>query len=89
LATRRLTISKPASGAAPFLNLWTSAMTRNVPASFNPATMRLSADVAASDQLLDAIVFSRGRFGVSVSNQPPLVLPSWAEPQKVIEDCRA
>ena len=88
LATRRVTIAKPATGAAPFLNVWTSAMTRNLPSSFNPATMRLSADVMAADPLLDAIVFSRGRFGVSVGMQPALVLPAWAEPQRVIEDCR-
>src|SRR5947208_16222305 len=37
-AARRITIAKPASGAVPFLNLWTSAQTRNLPASFNPAT---------------------------------------------------
>jgi hypothetical protein len=88
LATRRVTVSKPASGAAPFLSLWTSAQTRNVPASFNPATARISADVNAYDPLLDAIAFSRGRFGASVSGQPALIVPSWAEPQRVIEDCR-
>ena len=88
-AARRITIAKPAAGAAPFLNLWTSAQTRNLPASFNPATMRISADVSAYDPLLDAIAFSRGRFGVSVSGAPALVLPAWAEPARVIEDCRA
>ena len=88
-ATRRVTISKPASGAAPFLGVWTSSQSRNLPASFNPATMRLSADVLASDTLLDAIAFSRGRFGVAVSPQPALVVPAWAEPARVIEDCRA
>jgi hypothetical protein len=88
LATRKITIAKPASGAAPFLNVWTTAMTRSIPASFNPAAMRISADVMATDPLLDAITFSRGRFGVGVSPQPALVLPTWAEPQRVIEDCR-
>jgi hypothetical protein len=88
LAARRVTIAKPASGAAPYLSVWTSAASRNLLASFNPATMRLSADVAATDPLLDAIAFSRGRFGVSVSAQPALVLPAWAEPSRVIEDCR-
>ena len=87
-ATRRVTISRPASGAAAFLTVWTSAQTRGLPASFNPATQRLSAEVAASDPLLDAIAFSRGRFGVSVSGAAALVVPAWAEPQRVIEDCR-
>ena len=88
-ATRRITIAKPASAAAPFLTVWTSAQSRALPASFNPATMRISADVTAYDPLLDAIVFSRGRFGVSVSGTPPLVMPAWAEVARVIEDCRA
>jgi len=87
-ATRRIGISKPASAAAPFLNVWTSAQTRALPASFNPTTQRLSAEVAGYDPLLDAIAFSRGRFGVSVVGQPALVLPAWAEPARVIEDCR-
>ena len=87
-ATRRVTISRPASGAAAFLNIWTSAQTRGLPASFNPATQRLSAEVAASDPLLDAIAFNRGRFGVSVSGAATLVVPAWAEVARVIEDCR-
>ena len=88
VATRRVTISKPASGAAPLLNIWTSAQTRNLPSSFNPATGMLSADLSAFDPLLDAIAFSRGRFGVSVTAQPTLVVPAWAEIARVIEDCR-
>ena len=87
-ATRRITIAKPASAAAPFLTVWTSAQARALPASFDPATQRLSADVAGYDPLLDAIAFSRGRFGVSIVGQPALVVPAWAEAARVIEDCR-
>jgi hypothetical protein len=88
IATRRVTISKPVSAVAPFLSVWTSAQTRSLPASFNPATTQLSADVVASDPLLDAIAFSRGRFGVSISDGPALVVPAWPEAARVIEDCR-
>jgi hypothetical protein len=87
-ATRRITIAKPASAAVPFFTVWTSAQTRALPASFNPATQRLSSDVVAYDPLLDAIAFSRGRFGVSVSGAAPLVVPAWAEVARVVEDCR-
>ena len=87
-ATRRVTIAKPASGAAPFLNVWTSSLTRSVPASFNPATMRLTIELAAFDPLLDAIASSRGRVGFSVGTQPALVVPPWAEASRVFEDCR-
>jgi hypothetical protein len=88
-ATRRISIAKPASGAAPFLSIWTSSQTRNAPASFNPATARLTADFAAFDPFLDAIAFSRGRFAVSVSGTPALVVPAWPEIARVVEDCRS
>ena len=88
-ATRRVSIAKPATGAAPFLNVWTSSLTRSVASSFNPATGRLTIDLAAADPLLDAIVSSRGRIGFTVTGQPSLVVPAWAEAARVIEDCRA
>ena len=88
-AVRRITISKPASAAAPFLNVWTSTQSRQLPASFNPLTNRITADLPAFDTLFDGIAFSRGRFGVSVSGAPALVVPAWGEPARVVEDCRA
>jgi hypothetical protein len=87
-ATRQVTIAKPATAAAPFLFVWTTAQVRNLPASYNPATYRLGATVPAFDPLLDAMAFSRGRFAVSVSGQPALVVPSWEEVARVVEDCR-
>ena len=88
-AARQVTIAKPATGAAPFLYLWTTSLSRSLPASFNPMTARLSATVGAWDPLLDALAFSLGRVAVTVSGQPPLVVPAWAEVARVIEDCRA
>jgi hypothetical protein len=41
-----------------------------------------------SDSLLDAMAFSRGRFVIDRSGQPPLVVPPYAELGRVIEDCR-
>ena len=87
-AVRQVTLSKPATGAAPFISVWTTAETRNLPSSYNPATGRLSAVLPAFDPFLDAIAFSRGRVEFGVSGQPALVVPSWAEPARVIEDCR-
>ncbi|MDB5721210.1 MAG: hypothetical protein JWP15_1828 [Alphaproteobacteria bacterium] len=48
----------------------------------------VAATVAASDSLLDAIAFSRGRFTVESESGAMLVLPSWPEPARVVEDCR-
>jgi hypothetical protein len=87
-ATRRVSIAKPATGAAPFMTIWTSSESRSAPASFNPATNRLTADFAAFDRLLDAITFSRGRIAFAVGNSPALVVPPWSEISRVIEDCR-
>jgi hypothetical protein len=88
-ATRHVAISKPATAAAPAINVWTSSQTRSVPASFNPATARLSLDFQPYDALLDAISTSRGRIGFSVATQPALVVPPWPEIARVVEDCRA
>lgn len=42
----------------------------------------------ASDPFLDDMVFSRGRVAVEAPGQPPLILPTWPEPARVIEECR-
>jgi hypothetical protein len=87
-ATRRVAVAKPATAAAPFISIWTSSQSRTAPASFNPATNRLSSDFGAYDSFLDAIAFSRGRAAFSVGAAPALVLPVWSEVSRVIEDCR-
>ena len=85
---RRVLIAKPATAAAPFLGIWTSSQSRNLPASFNPATGRLTADLPAFDPLLDAVATSRGRIGAVVAGSAPVVVPPWAEIARVVEDCR-
>jgi hypothetical protein len=87
-AMRRVSVSRPASAAAPLMSIWTSSQTRSAPASFNPTTGRLTVVFDASDPLLDAVSNSRGRLGFTVSTQPSLVLPAWAEAARVVEDCR-
>jgi hypothetical protein len=88
-ATRRVTIAKRASVAAPLLNVWTSGQSRNVASSFDAATGKLTINLDANDALLDGVANSRGRLGFTVGNEPPLVVPAWAEPARVVEDCRA
>jgi hypothetical protein len=87
-ATRQVTISKPGTVAVPFISVWTTAETRSLPASFNPATGRLIVTLSAYDPFLDAIAFSRGRIAVSIAGQPALILPAWADAARVVEDCR-
>ncbi|HLL31918.1 MAG TPA: hypothetical protein VK403_13070 [Allosphingosinicella sp.] len=46
------------------------------------------AGLAADDVLLDEMVFSRGRFTVEADGLPALIVPTWPEPARVVEDCR-
>jgi len=87
-AARQVSIAKAATVAAPSIIVWTSSQTRSVPASFNPATGRVTIQLSAADPLLDALANSRGRIGVTVSSESALVVPAWPEPARVIEDCR-
>ena len=48
----------------------------------------IAATLAASDPLLDEIMFSRGRFLVRTQGNADLIVPAWPEPARVIEDCR-
>jgi hypothetical protein len=59
---------------------------RSLPVSVGPEGS--VATLAPADPLLDQIAFSRGRFLVQVAGQADLVLPTWPEPARVIEECR-
>ena len=74
--------------AAPTLSIWTTALSRTVPARFL-ATKELVADLASTDPLLDSIAFSRGRFATAASGAPMVAVPSAPETTRVIEDCRS
>ena len=52
------------------------------------ATPTVAGTIGASDPLLDAMAFSRGRFAVEVNGLQTLYLPAWPEVTRVIEDCR-
>ncbi|MBA3511537.1 hypothetical protein [Sphingomonas sp.] len=87
-ATRRVSIAVTSAQSAPSLLVWTSSASRNLPARFEPNAMRVTAELAAFDALLDAIAFSRGRIAVTMAGQVPQVVPAWPEPARTIEDCR-
>ena len=87
-ASRQVSIARPATGAAPILQVWTSSAARNLPASFNPTTRRLSTTLSATDPIFDAMAMSRGRIAVGVAGQPATVAPAWSEISRVVEECR-
>ena len=86
---RKVSISRmnvPAATAT--LSIWTTTLSRSVPARFLP-TKELVADMAATDPLLDAIAFSRGRLATAAEGAPMVAVPAWPEIDRVIEDCRS
>ena len=88
LPNRRLFLSRAGAVATP-MTVRTTSLARQLPVGATggePAYV--AAVLPASDPLLDAMAFSRGRFALEQAGQPPLVLPAWAEIARVIEDCR-
>ncbi len=86
-AARQVTLllasGRPAAGT---IAIRTSSTQRSV--AVQPATGGVALTLPASDRLLDAIGFSRGRFVVEGVGVGRLVLPAWAEILRVTEDCR-
>ncbi len=64
----------------------TSSTARNL--TTGAATDGASASLPASDPLVDAMGYSRGRFIVENTALPSLVVPAWSEVLRVAEDCR-
>jgi hypothetical protein len=79
-ATRRVSFSRV--GAAPM-----AAM--RIATTSSERLLGIGNMVLASDPLLDAIAFSRGRLWVNAAGSMPLVLRSAAEPARAVEDCRS
>lgn len=67
----------------------TSYGARTLPLTIEAQPIAYShATLPATDPLLDGIAFSRGRFTIEAPGQTMIVLPAWAEPARVVEDCR-
>ncbi len=87
---RVISLQRVGAAAGTSLTLRTSFGDRAVSAVAMAASPpALTASFAASDPLLESLVFSRGRFAVQAPNLPMLIVPAWPEPARVIEDCRA
>ena len=88
LANRRLVLSRAGVATGP-ITIRTSSTTRALPTGATGGTPPYAAAVlTATDPLLDAMAFSRGRFALEQEGAPPLALPAWAEIGRVVEDCR-
>ncbi len=79
LVTRRVSFSRQGAAPGMLLRIMTTSSERTLP---------VGNAVPSFDPVLDAIAFSRGRFAVLGAPAPMLIMPSWAEPARAIEDCR-
>ncbi|MDQ3245887.1 MAG: hypothetical protein M3Q52_03150 [Pseudomonadota bacterium] len=86
--SRKVTIAHTSAAPSASLFVWTSTLSRTLPARFEQNAMRVVAELSATDPLLDAIAFSRGRFAVQMAGSDALVVTSAPEPARAIEDCR-
>lgn len=87
-SARTIYLSRAGTVAAP-LTLRTTSLTRLVAVQPTGGTPPyVAAALAPTDPLLDAMGFSRGRIAIEQAGAPPLVVPAWAEVERVTEDCR-
>jgi hypothetical protein len=82
LASHRVLLARPDAAAERELTLRTSYGARALPMAEGRVAL------PATDPFLDGIVASRGRFAIEARDLPTLVLPTWPEPARVLEDCR-
>lgn len=86
---RRVVSLLRAGGGNGAMTVRTSAGARNlaVQTEAGPPAYAAAA-LAPGNRVLDEIVFSRGRFAIEGGGAAMLVIPTWPEPARVIEDCR-
>jgi len=80
--------SLPEGGVA--LMTLASTDTRRAYAATNSSEVppQIRSETPASDPQLDSLAFSRGRILVSVAGADDLVIPSWPEFARIVEECR-
>lgn len=87
--SRRIYMSREVTAPGQRIIVRTSSTTKDLVAKPTEATPNyLVAEIAPRDPILDAMAFSRGRILLDAQGQVPIVLPSWAEITRIVEDCR-
>lgn len=79
-------VRSAAPGAATTMTIRTSDLARTVNTA--PVAGGIGVDLPARDPLLDAMAFSKGRFAIEMAGMATLMVPSWTEVSRVVEDCR-
>ncbi|KQR84226.1 hypothetical protein [Sphingomonas sp. Leaf343] len=88
MAARQIYLSRSGAAVTP-LTIRTTSTTRAIAVQSTGGTPPyVAAAFAATDPLLDAMAFSRGRFVIQQPTAPTLVIPPYAEVGRVVQDCR-
>lgn len=86
---RHLYLSREVSVPGQRIIVRTSSTTKDLSAKYaGGAPGYIAAEIAPNDPILDAMAFSRGRILLETEGQPPIILPTWAEITRIVEDCR-
>lgn len=88
MTTRRIYVSRPGNVAGRMTLRATSGARVYEARPTAGAVPYVAAELATTDPQLDALAFSRGRFLVGLQGSSDIVVPSWPEVARVIEDCR-
>ena len=90
-ATRRIGIAQAGSvQGQTTMTIRTETQDRALTAGNVPGVANLViTELPATDPLLDAMAFSKGRFAIQTQGVGDLYVPSWPEVTRVIEDCRS
>lgn len=48
----------------------------------------IAAEISPTDNILDAVAYTRGRIALETSGQQSIAIPVWSELPRVIDDCR-
>ncbi|WP_423140649.1 hypothetical protein ACOYW6_07190 [Parablastomonas sp. CN1-191] len=84
--TVTLTRFAPATAARVPVVVTTTAQRRMLDGTVGAGAIAVA--LPARDPLLDAMAYSRGRFMVEAGGSEAMLVPSWPEVSRVIEDCR-
>ncbi|MFM8541831.1 MAG: hypothetical protein ACKOAM_00975 [Chakrabartia sp.] len=77
------------SGLAAQMTVRATGVSRLYPAQASMALPGyISAELAAKDPMLDAMAHSRGAFLIGLLGTEDLIVPTWAEFARVVEECR-
>ncbi len=87
-ASRTVRVTR-AGATAGTMEIRTTNGSRSLTATADRELPGATASLPAADEFLNRLVFSRGRFLVAATGAEPLIVPTWAEPFRVVEDCRA